>query len=207
MNLLLTSSWSFGMNELINSIAALLTFVAICVSLYLAQKSKTLKFKVLGKKINKKAFQENQYQQINILNNGHTKFTITSAGYLIKRRYFFTYHVAGLKKLDSTIIEQKTHGGKNHITTETVLLPTYIQEGDLLQISLFPADYDFSEIKSKRAKVYIFIIVNGKKYKYKTKLRFNEFNSIVNAFDKKSLFHPEPKLKFKSQDIKNYYFR
>ena len=67
MSLLLTANWDFGISELINSIAAFLTFLAICVSLYLAQKSKTLKFKVLGKKINKVAFQKHQYQQINIL--------------------------------------------------------------------------------------------------------------------------------------------
>lgn len=58
MRLLLTSNWDFGISELINSIVAFLTFLAICVSLYLAQKSKTLKFKVIGNKINKKAFQK-----------------------------------------------------------------------------------------------------------------------------------------------------
>ena len=61
MSLLLTSNWSFGIGELINCIAAFLTLVAICVSLYLAQKSKTLKLKVIGKKINEKAMLKHQY--------------------------------------------------------------------------------------------------------------------------------------------------
>ena len=148
MHLLLTSNWDFGISELINSIVAFLTFLAICVSLYLAQKSKTLKFKVIGNKINKKAFQEHQYQQINILNNGHIKFTCTSIGYYINKKYYFVDKIRGLKKLDATIIEQ-TGLSKHYITTENIIFPTYVQEGDIMQTGLWPADYNFEDIEKK----------------------------------------------------------
>lgn len=206
MNLLLTESWSFGMSELINSIAAFLTFVAICVSLYLAQKSKTLKFKVLGKKINKKAFQEHQYQQINILNNGHTKFTCTSIGYYINKKYYFVDYIQGLKKLDTTIIEQKAHN-KHHITTENVILPTYVQEGDILQTGLWPADYNFDDIK-KNCRVYIFVLINGKVHKFYTGYKYKKFAEEIKIFDEQSLYNQGHKLhSIKSKGINDDYFR
>ena len=94
---LLCNNWVFGITELISSIAAFLTFLAICVSLYLAQKSKTIKLRIIEKKIKEYTFKKSQYQQIDILNNGHTKFTCTSVGYLISRKCFFVDNTLGEK--------------------------------------------------------------------------------------------------------------
>lgn len=206
MNLLLTANWDFGVSELINSIAAFLTFLAICTSLYLAQKSKTLKFKVLGKKINKKAFQEHQYQQINILNNGHTKFTCTSIGYYINKRYYYVNYIQGLKKLDVTIIEQQAHG-KHHTTTENLILPTYVQEGDILQVGLWPADYNFHGIK-KNYRVYIFVLINGIVHKFYTGYKYKKFAEEIRFFDEQSLHNQGNKLhSINSKEINDDYFR
>ena len=206
MSLLLTANWDFGISELINSIAAFLTFLAICVSLYLAQKSKTLKFKVLGKKINKVAFQKHQYQQINILNNGHTKFTCTSIGYYINKKFYYVNYIQGLKKLDTTIIEQQAHS-KNHITMENLILPTYVQEGDILQTGLWPADYNFEDIK-KNCRVYIFILINGKIHKFYTGYKYNRFAEEIKDFNEQSLHNRENKPhSIKSNGIYDDYFR
>lgn len=204
MSLLLNSNWSFGMSELISSIAAFLTFLAICVSLYLAQKSKTLKFKIIDKKIKINAFIEHQYQQINILNNGHTKFTCTCVGYYIDRKFYFVNYIQGMKKLDNTIIE---HCGNSntHITTEQLILPTYVQEGDILQLGLWPADYDFSEIQ-RNNKVYIFVIINGKIYKFYTGMRFKKFKNLIKEFKHKSLHNQGGNIE-KSKNLNNIYFR
>jgi len=51
-SLICSASWSFGLVELIYLVSAFLTLVAILTSLYLATKSKTLKFKIMrGKPI------------------------------------------------------------------------------------------------------------------------------------------------------------
>ena len=186
---------------MISSIAAFLTFLAICVSLYLAQKSKTLKFKIIDKKIKEHAFKESQYQQINILNNGHTKFTCTSVGYIIAKKFFFVEYTSGIKKLDNSIIENHTHH-----TTERIILPTYIQEGDILQVGLWPADYEFSEIK-KNSRVYYYIIINGKTHRFYTGMRFNKFKELSKSFSQRSLHNQGGLHSIKSTDIKKIYFR
>lgn len=181
MFLCLMSNWDFGTNELISSIAALLTFTAICVSLYLSQKSKPLKFKVLYKKFNKKAFEKNFDHSIDILNNGHTKFTCSCAGYLIGKKFYFYDKVAVSKKLDNAIYEQTPFSGRSKITTDSTCLPTYVQEGDILRIRLWPTKFDFSDI-TKNKKVYVFLLINGKIYKYYIGINFFSFSEIIKIY-------------------------
>ena len=201
MSLLLTSNWSFGIGELINCIAAFLTFVAIYVSLYLAQKSKTLKLKVIGKKIIEKAMLKHQYQQLDILNNGHIKFTCTAVGYYINKKYYYNARVNFIKKLDVTLIEQKSHG-KNYVTTESLILPTYVREGDIIQLGLWPAEFKFDEEKPTK-KVYIFLIINGKLKKYYTGYKYGEFYNLIKDFNKISGINKSTK----TENIEDDYFR
>lgn len=206
MTLLLFANWEFGITELIGTISATLTLLAICTSLYLAQKSKTLKFKMLGNKVKRNAFLTNQCQQIEILNIGHIKFTCTCVGYQISNQYYFTDFICGLKKYDTPIIEKNSSGSTNHITNTSLLLPTYVQEGDLLQIALFPADFNFYKIK-KNHKVYIFAMINGKLYKKYTGMRLRTFKENIRAFDKRSLQNHNPIFSIDGRNIKDCYLR
>ncbi len=179
--------WTFGTNELIGLLSAVITFLAVCVSLFLALKSKTLKFKIINKRLLKTAFMEKQFQQIDLLNNGYIKFTCTSIGYYIDKKYYFVDFIQGIKKLDNSIIE-KTETGKNHIYDENLILPTYVHEGDMLQTAICPADYNFNEIKRNK-KVYVFIVINGKIYKWYIGVKFNEFNTLIGNFKQMSLYN------------------
>ena len=201
----LSSTWTFGTNELISIISAILTFAAICVSLYLAQKSKTLKFKIIGQKISNNPFSSNQFQQVHLLNNGHIKFTCTTIGYYINKQYYFCDFIGGIKKLDVYTKDKVSEHRTKTKTTEDVLLPSYINEGDMIAIALCPFDYDFSKI-SKNKKVYIFTIINGKVYKKYTGKRFLEFKKISENFTEISIFN-QTKEKFQARNLNEIYFR
>lgn len=206
MNLLLSANWEFGITELISSISAVLTFLAICTSLYLAQKSKTLKLKILGGRINYKALLEHQYQQIEILNTGHIKFTCSCIGYQIGKNFYYNKYIDCMKKLDQTRIE-KLGAGTTHITFDNLILPTYLHEGDLIQIALFPADFNFqNELKNK--KVYVFAMINGKVYKKSVGIRAKKFKNYLdeNGFEKTSR-HSNGKNSVNPLNIKNEYLR
>jgi len=206
MKLLLSVNWEFGITELISTISAVLTFLAICTSLYLAQKSKTLKLKILGSKINNQALLEYQYQQIEILNTGHIKFTCSCIGYQIGKNSYYTRYIDGMKKLDQTRIE-KLGSGTTHITFDQLILPTYLHEGDLLQVALYPADFNFqNELKNK--KVYVFAVINGRIYKKSVGIRAKNFKKYLeeNGFEKTSR-RSNGKNSVNPLNIKNEYLR
>lgn len=206
MILLLSANWAFGITELISTISAVLTFLAICTSLYLAQKSKTLKVKILGSKINNQALLENQYQRIEILNTGHIKFTCSCVGYQIGRNSYYAEYMSGTKKLDQTRIEKLGYG-TSHVTQDTLILPTYLHEGDLLQVDLYPADFNFqNELKNK--KVYVFAMINGKMYKKSVGIRAKKFKKYLeeNGFEKTSRLS-NGKNSVNPLNIKNEYLR
>lgn len=204
MSVLLNANWEFGMTELISSISALFIFLAICTSLYLAQKSKTLKFKVLGKRINKVVLQKRQSQQIEILNTGHIKFTCSCVGYVIGKNYYYTYYVGGLKKLDETRLE-KLGCSITRVSTDVLILPTYIHEGDLLQVALCPADYNFTN-ENKNKKVYVFVVINGKIHKKYIGMKANNFRDLITGFNKTSKFNDKKNLIY-GKNIKNEFLR
>lgn len=194
----LENNWIFGITELIALISAFLTFTAICVSLYLSQKAKTLKFKIFGFIISKDEMKRDSYQPINILNNGHIKFTCSFIGYRISKDYYYNDLTRAIKKLDNTIIN-----GNAHTTSENLILPTYIPEGDVLELGLFPADYSFEKYK-KNYKVYIFVIINGKIYKKYTGCKFKEFSEVIVNLNKKSM---HTKSNVQKKEIENNLFR
>ena len=204
MSLLLNANWEFGISELISALSTLFTFLAICTSLYLAQKSKTLKFKIIGRKINKIVLQSQQSQQIEILNTGHIKFTFSCIGYKVGKNYYYTYYTRGLKKLDETRVEKRGNT-TNHISTDILILPTYIHEGDLLQVALFPADYNFDN-ESKNKKVYAFMIINGKIYKRYVGMKLSTFKDFIKDFDETSMYN-DKKNSIEGKNIKNEYIR
>jgi hypothetical protein len=54
-------NWSFGTEELIQLVFVLATFTAICVSLYLARKPNTIRYKLIEYKIKPDLFKKIQF--------------------------------------------------------------------------------------------------------------------------------------------------
>ena len=70
--MILTSNWDFGIGELIQIIAACSTLLAVIVSLYLANRARRVKKKVMV----------TEDGVVRIVNVGDSKFTISALGYL-----------------------------------------------------------------------------------------------------------------------------
>jgi len=200
--------WEFGLTELIQSIAALLTFLAIVTSLYLATKSKTLKFKIINEKLNKSMLIQNEYHKIVLLNNGHIQFTVVSVGYYINKKYYFCYHNMAIKKLDQVrhteTISASGNKSKSSTGQDNLLLPTYLKEGECLDLGLMPADFNFLDSK-KNKKVYYYILINGKAHKIYSGMKENEFYKICKNLKKKSLQHQASNVNARS--LNDVYFR
>ena len=179
MGLLLGSSaWAFGLQELIHSIVAFLTLAAIITSLYLATKSKTLRYKLYSKRLGKDYLQKKGMFKIVILNNGHIQFTITSIGFVIAKKFYYCTYNRYLKKLEEPRIEIKPNGSKTTHNADISILPAYLQEGRCLELLLYPRDYNFVDSK-KNKKVYFFVMINNKIKKKYSGMRENEFYEIV----------------------------
>jgi len=104
--------WEFGLTELIQTIATAATLLTVGVSLYLATKSKTVKYRLYRKKIDIKELKENSFQKVMLLNTGHIKFTVTRIGYYINKKYYSCLLNNFLKKLDEPKIETDKFGNK-----------------------------------------------------------------------------------------------
>ena len=172
--------WEFGLNALIQIIAATLTLLAIITSLYLATKSKTLKYGLI-KEVAKDYLldADKPMQKVVMFNTGHTKFTITQIGYVVANKYYFCLLSSYLKKTN----EKAKSDAHNHILkqlTEMDKLPTYLNEGECIELYLYPKSFNFVN-SGKNKKVYYFVVINNKVKKFCTGLRENKFYEVVSA--------------------------
>jgi len=149
-----------------------------------------------------------QYQKIVVLNTGHIKFTVVSLGYYINKKYYFCYHNMFIKKLDQVRHTEKVNPSESISKSSTgqdhSLLPTYLCEGECLDLGLMPADFNFIDSK-KNKKVYNFILINGKVHKFYTGLKENDFYAIKKNLQKNSLQHQASDKE--ARQIKDVYFR
>ncbi|MCL2846064.1 MAG: hypothetical protein FWE38_00055 [Firmicutes bacterium] len=185
-----TNNWTFGTLELISLIAAVLTFSAICVSLWLATKSKTLRYRLFQKKINKVFLKENELQRIIILNTGHIKFTLSMVGYKIGKSFYFCKFNRYQKKHEHPVVSIRPNGGKHTDIMQDCILPVFAHEGDCVEMVLFPKDFDFKNT-NKNKKVFYFIVINGKTRVFNSGMRENEFYEIVANLTQKSLHYKQ----------------
>ena len=173
--------WQFGSQELIFSISALFTLLAIITSLYLATKSRTVKHRLYCKKINTSELKEKNFQKIMLLNTGHIKFTITRIGYFIDGKYYSCLLNSFLKKLNEPIKE-------NNVRQTAVIdtdISLYLQEGESIEFYLYPKSFNFTDSK-KNKRVYYFIMINDKVKKTFTGLRENEFYRLDEQLKQKA---------------------
>ena len=141
--------WQFGLNELIALISAFATFSAVIVSLYLALKAKTIKYKVL---IN------HEMAGLRIANVGDSKFLINAFGIYTNKEYYLDSHERFCKVL--------CHSKKisEHSTTFQEISCGYVilEPGDVVEVALESFDYSLA-----KSNTYLFICISGKLKKYK----------------------------------------
>lgn len=149
--------WEFGTQELISLIAAIATFSAIGVSLWLALKSKTVKLKVHVK---------SKILALIILNTGDTKFTINGFGVKNNGKYLMT---SGQRYSKLLSIKQQTFTGQ-FSNQDLNIGQVVLDQGDFVEVALEKFD---SSILTKNSK--IFIVINCKLYLFKIDYNLIDF--------------------------------
>lgn len=147
--------WTFGTQELISLIAAFATFCAIAVSLWLALKAKTIRFKVHVK---------NKKLALIIINTGEAKFTVNGFGVKNGKEYIMNPHQRFSKILSNTR-QISTHQSTSQ---EIRIGQVVMEQGDFVEVGLESFNYSLLTKKTK-----FFIVVNCKVYKYKMELISN----------------------------------
>ena len=150
--------WTFGTNELIGLISAISTFSAVVVSLYLANKSQKAKLKGFSH-VNENG------SGITLTNTGEIKFTITSAGIIVDKKYFALEAPIFSKFLTNSVTTPYTTGLNKTLysssSTEQTYFKVVVEPGDNVEIPIV-----YNNIKEK-SKVVFFIVINYKIYKFK----------------------------------------
>lgn len=152
--------WTFGTQELISLIAAFATFCAIAVSLWLALKSKTIRFKVYVK---------NKKLALIILNTGEAKFTVNGFGIKNGKKYIMNPHQRFSRMLTNSR-QITTHQSTSQ---EIRLGQVVMEQGDFVEMGLESFNYSILTKKSK-----FFIVVNCKVYKYKMNLIIDQNGAV-----------------------------
>ncbi|MDD3382452.1 MAG: hypothetical protein PHT83_03015 [Bacilli bacterium] len=162
----LIANWEFGIEEMFLGITSLLTFLAIVVSLYLANRSKRANHKII--------FKDNGCFQI--INTGDIKFTISTVGYYLKSLYYYSESQQFIKSLSRATFSPKFQSYSfQEISNSTVVL----EPGDLVEtIVNFKNDLNINK------RITIFIIINLKIVK--KKMRINEISDSSSDVDIKN---------------------
>lgn len=146
----LTANWQFGMTELIQAIAAIATLLAVLVSLYLANRAR---------KIKKKVVLSND-GVVRIVNAGDTKFTISGIGYVINDALFFNSNQKYIKPL----AESRKLSNGTSVHWDSYLSNVVLDPGDSVETKIcIHKNGDPSKIKS------VFVVINYKIYYKKHK--------------------------------------
>ena len=146
---LITTVWQFGSTELIAAISAIATLCAVIVSLFLAFKSRTVKYKI---KVN------NKMVGLRISNTGDAKIFINAFGIYTNGKYYLNPTERFVKVLPISKKISELHS----TFYEWSLGQALIEPGDVVEVGL--VSFDYSLIKNK---TYLFLLVNGKIKKYK----------------------------------------
>lgn len=141
-------SWTFGTNELISLIAAIATFLAVVVSLFLALKSKTINYKVAV---------NHSMMGLRITNTGDAKFLINAFGVCANNKYYMNSYERFCKVLPiSREVGQHSRTFQEHSLGYVLLEP-----GDVVEVGL--QHFDSSIFKGK---VFLFACIAGKIKKF-----------------------------------------
>lgn len=180
---MVTLVWEFGSQELISSIAAFSTLMAVIVSLILARKGKVIKHKVV---VNEK------FCGLSIYNTGHAKFNITAFGIVDGKTIYYGTRVHYSKLLAESI--QTVYNGTTY--QDVSINAVCVEPGDLIEVGL--EGFDFKLLKEKKCK--LFIKINNKIHKYKI--------NISNCDEHKNINQSKYKVISKKElNQSGYYFR
>ena len=145
-----TSNWGFGTSELISLVSAVATLAAVIVSLYLANKSRTIKPKL---KIN------NKMAGISVYNAGDAKFLISAFGAIIDKTIYIDNQARFCKLLSSARQIDAHRSTHFEFSFNQVLL----EPGDIVEVGL---EYFDSNLFVKN-KTYLFVVIGNKIKKVK----------------------------------------
>ena len=176
--MILTANWDFGITELIQVITAVCTLLAVLVSLYLANRARRIKKKVIL----------SDDGIIRIVNVGDTKFTISAIGYVIGDNLYFNSYQKYLKPLseERQIFSPSSKVGPAH------------WDSYFSNVVLEPGECVETKIRIHKNGVttsieYIFIVFNYKIYYYKVKynklLVNDDENGSIKIFKKNNIFN------------------
>ena len=195
-NEVLCNSSSFSWDTFWTAISAIFTFFACVVALYLGNSFRHVKITLTGSKIDNDTFNEKnegekRFQKIVLYNASLRKVRLQDYGYMIgKNQYKPKHYRVRYSLIPHLIEERKNNEGKTtgtHIrdTANAYYLPYYILDGEDCIFGLFPGDYRFSETNINK-KLYVFVKVNEKIYKYCTGLTLKKFHEIIKNINEKS---------------------
>lgn len=166
--------WTFGTSELIDLITAFATFSAVAVSLFLALKSKTLKYKVLV---------NSEFAGLKIYNTGDAKFLVDAFGVIIDGKYYVNVSERFCKYLytPKQVSQHRTS------FQELSLGKVALDQGDVVEVAF--ENFNFN---TNNKKVYLFLLIGNRIKKYrldtkKIKLKTKVSNDNYSCFTKKEV--------------------
>ena len=142
--------WRFGSTELIALISAITTLAAVVVSLFLALKSKTIRYKV---------FVNNKVAGLRIINTGDGKFFVSAFGVIIDGAYYLNTY----ERIYKFLPESKQLSEHKTTNYEGSLGKVLLEPGDVVEVGL---QY-FDNKLFQKGKTYLFIMVSNHIKKYK----------------------------------------
>lgn len=152
--------WTFETNELISLIAAIATFLAVVVSLFLALKSKTINYKVAV---------NHSMMGLRITNTGDAKFLINAFGVCVNNKYYMNSYERFCKVMPiSREVGQRSRTFQEHSLGYVLLEP-----GDVVEVGL--QHFDSSIFQGK---VFLFACIAGKIKKFQ--LDVTKISVVVN---------------------------
>ena len=153
--------WTFETNELISLIAAIATFLAVVVSLFLALKSKTINYKVAV---------NHSMMGLRITNTGDAKFLINAFGVCVNNKYYMNSYERFCKVMPiSREVGQRFSTFQEHSLGYVLLEP-----GDVVEVG-----FCVSVGKSIfQGKVFLFACIAGKIKKFQ--LDVTKISVVVN---------------------------
>lgn len=170
--MILAANWDFGMAELLQVITAIATILAVLVSLYLANRARRIKKKVLV----------SDDGIIRIVNVGDSKFTISALGYVIGDILFINNKQKYIKPLS-----ESRQLFNNNITAhwDSYFSNVVLEPGDCVETEIFVnKNDDPTKIKS------VFYVINYKIYyqKHKFKKLMISENGSIRSCKKNNMF-------------------
>jgi hypothetical protein len=188
---------SFSWATLWTALSAIGTFTASFLALYISGGFKRVIINVKGYSIDENTFENKNdgggYQQISVYNVSQRKIRLQDFGYMVGNKKYTTKNHTVTYDLERPNKEriQNNDGSytiKTKVNARAYTLPFYILDGEECQFALFPPDYFFDE-KMKKKRIYIYLKINEKYYKYYTKITLRKFLEKTKKLTEKSPFN------------------